>query len=98
MSKRHIQGDSGGLFQVRSYVVLMITTNKTGMLFWVMLVWATSVVSDGLTGSCSIYDNGGQPGTEPLDDTYPGLGSLGDNERIDHYGILCDLSMDPSGY
>ncbi len=53
MSKRHIQGDSGGLFQVRSYVVLMITTNKTGMLFWVMLVWATSVVSDGLTGSCS---------------------------------------------
>jgi len=55
------------------------------------------VLSEGVTGECAVHDSGGQPGTDPLDEAYPGLGELGEDERIDHYGILCDLVMTPSG-
>jgi hypothetical protein len=54
------------------------------------------VVSEGIDGTCDIHDNGGQPGTEPLDADYPGLGGLGENERIDHYGISCELTLTPT--
>ncbi len=54
------------------------------------------VVSEGITGDCTLFDNGGQPSTDPIDAAYPGLGTLGLDERIDHYGILCNLVMEAS--
>ncbi|HUT78172.1 MAG TPA: hypothetical protein VM285_10820, partial [Polyangia bacterium] len=54
-------------------------------------------MSLGMGGSCIIHDAGGMADTEPLDAAFPGLGDLGEDERIDHFGIDCSLSMAVSG-
>ncbi len=52
------------------------------------------VASNEITGSCTIYDEGGMPGTEPLDAGYPHLSQLGEG-RIDHYAIFCEMTLLP---
>jgi hypothetical protein len=53
------------------------------------------VVSAGIDGACAVHDDGGDPATERLDAYFPGLGELGEDERIDHYAITCDLHVEP---
>ncbi|MBU1239869.1 endonuclease/exonuclease/phosphatase family protein, partial [Myxococcota bacterium] len=54
------------------------------------------VTTRNITGTCTVHDEGGMPGTDPLDAAYPGLSSLGSDERIDHYGISCNLTLTPA--
>ncbi|MBU1220103.1 hypothetical protein KKF34_10415 [Myxococcota bacterium] len=52
------------------------------------------VTSTNISGNCTVFDEGGDPSTEPLDSGYSDLGNLGTDRRIDHYGISCSFTLE----
>jgi hypothetical protein len=54
------------------------------------------VISDGISGSCIIFDEKGMPGTERFDESYPNLATLEEDTRIDHFAIYCNLTLSVS--
>ncbi len=53
------------------------------------------VVTRDITGTCTVHNGGGMPGTSRLDSNYPGIDTMPPNDRMDHYGISCDLHFEP---